>query len=106
MDTVANKVYILNDNWSYISYKTFTRPTYMITIGSSIYMTGDINIWKLDKELNILIQYNSTESTFPFYRGIYYNSSNGFIYVAPNNLTVIRVFDLNLTYNHNISISP
>jgi DNA-binding beta-propeller fold protein YncE len=104
-DIVASKVHIFNDDWSYVSYKTFTRPTYMITIDRSIYMTGDINIWKLDKDLNILLQFNSTGST-PYYSGIYFNSSNGFIYVAPCSLAEIQVFDLNLTYSHNISLSP
>jgi hypothetical protein len=103
-DHGAKRVYILNDDWSYVSYKNFTNPVYMITIGSSIYMTGNANIWKLDKDLNILIQFTSTGST-PNYRGIYYNSKNGFIYAAPSNLTEIQVFDLNLAYNHNISIS-
>jgi hypothetical protein len=105
IDHGASRAYILNDDWSYVSYKNFTNPAYMISIGSSIYMTGSSNIWKLDKELNILIQYNSTGSTSPLYRGIYFNSSNGFIFVVPSNLTEIQVFDLNLTYSHNISIS-
>jgi hypothetical protein len=100
----SGRVYILNDDWSYVSNKNFANPTYMITIENSIYMTGNTNIWKLDKDLNILIQYTST-GIYPYYRGIYYNSLNGFIYVAPSNLTEIQVFDLNLTYNHSISIS-
>jgi hypothetical protein len=78
----------------------------MITIGSSIYMTGNANIWKLDKDLNILFQFTSTANTTSKYRDIYYNSKNGFIYVAPYVLTEIQVFDLNLTYSHNISVSP
>jgi hypothetical protein len=101
-DTEASRVYILNNDWSYVSYKNFTYPAYMITIGSSIYMTGSLNIWKLDKDLNILIKYSSNL----FYRGIYYNSTIGFIYVAPNSLTELQVFDLDLFLNHSISISP
>jgi hypothetical protein len=84
IDHGASRAYILNDDWSYVSYKNFTNPAYMISIGSSIYMTGSSNIWKLDKELNILIQYNSTGSTSPLYRGIYFNSSNGFIIILHN----------------------
>jgi hypothetical protein len=105
IDHGASRVYILNDDCSIVSYKNFAYPAYMITIGSSIYMTGNTYIWKLYKDLNILIQYNSTGSTSPNFRGIYYNSSNGFIYVAPVNLKEIQVFDLNLIFNHNISIS-
>jgi hypothetical protein len=56
IDHGASRVYILNDDWSYVSYKNFAYPAYMITIGSSIYMAGGLNIWKLDEELNILIQ--------------------------------------------------
>ena len=67
-------------------------------------MSGYSNIWKVDKDLNALIQFNATSS--PSYRGIYYNVTNGFIYIAPLSLTVIHVFDLNITFNHIISISP
>ncbi len=104
VDNGAKRVYILNNDLSYFSYKNFAYPAYMITIGSSIYMAGGLNIWKLDEELNILIQYISN-GTYPNFRGIYYNSSNRFIYVAPNRLTEIQVFDLNLKYNQNISKS-
>jgi hypothetical protein len=106
IDHGTSRAYILNGDWSYVSYKNFSYPTYMITIGSRIYMTGSSNIWKLDKDLNILIQFNSTGNNTSKYRGIYYNSKNGFIYAAPMSLTEIQVFDLNLAYNHNISISP
>ncbi len=102
IDHGASRVYILNDDCSYVSYKNFTYPAYMITIGSSIYMTGNTYIWKLYKDLNFLIQYSSS----PFCNSINCNSSNGFIYVAPVNLKEIQVFDLNLAYNHKISISP
>ncbi len=106
IDFGAGRVYILNDDWSFVSYKKFNYPACMITIGSSIYMTGQSNIWKLDEDLNILIQYNSTNGTSSKYRGISYNSKTGFIFVAPISLTEIQVFDLNLQYSHNISVSP
>ncbi len=60
-DIVASKVHIFNDDWSYVSYKTFTRPTYMITIDRSIYMTGDINTLKvflLSKKGKVLTNYS------------------------------------------------
>jgi hypothetical protein len=104
VDNGAKRVHILNDDWSYVSYKNFSNPNYIIKIDSSLYLTGNTNIWKLDKDLNILIQYTST-GIYPNYRGIYYNSSNRFIYVAPMSLTEILVFNLNLIFNHSISIS-
>ena len=54
IDFVENKVYILNDKWSFVSSKTFAYPVQMITIGTSLYMSGDSNIWKLDDNLNVL----------------------------------------------------
>ena len=77
-DYSLNKIFILNESWSYISSKNFTRPTYLTTIGSSLYATGDNNIWKIDQNLNILIQYNAIGFS-PGHRGIYYNSTNNFI---------------------------
>jgi hypothetical protein len=44
MDHGANREHILNDNWAYVSYKTFTCPANVIAIGSSLYMTGDLKI--------------------------------------------------------------
>ena len=97
MDYGANKVYILNDDWLFISFKSFTQPAFMITVGSCLYMTGASNIWKLDKDLNVLNQITGN------YRGIFSNSS--LIYVAPQNFMEIHVFDLNLTLSHKINIS-
>ena len=104
LDYGASKVYILNDQWSFISYKVFNQPCNMITIGNSLYMTGDYNVWKLDKDLNILIEYNP--SGYPSYRAISYNPSNGFIYVAANTFSEIQVINLNLTLIRRVSTSP
>ena len=35
-----NGVYILNDQWEFISLKVFTGPFNMINIGNSLYMTS------------------------------------------------------------------
>ena len=105
MDMGADRVFIFNDQWSFISFKAFDSPAYMISIDNSLYMTGDYNIWKPDQDLNILIQYNST-GDWPGYRGISYNPSNGFIYVAAFWLKEIQVFNLNLTLIRRISTSP
>ena len=81
MDHGVNKVYILNDNWSFVSFKTFTLPAYLIAVENSLYLTGNLNLWKLDLNLNVLIQYNA--NSFPLYRGLYFNSTNRWLYVAP-----------------------
>ena len=66
----------------------------MITIGNSLYMTGDFNVWKVDQYLNILANYNLVSYTG--YRGISYNPSNGLIYVVASFLFEIQVFNLYL----------
>ena len=43
----------------------------MITVENSLYMTGDLNLWKLNQNLNTLIRYDDT--TGPGYRGLYIN---------------------------------
>ena len=105
MDWKANKVYILNDEWSFISSKSFNHPTYMISIGNSLYMTGYFNVWKVDQDLNILIEYNPTGGK-PYYHGISYSPSNGLIYVAAVNLQEIQVFNLDLALIRRFSTSP
>jgi hypothetical protein len=77
----------------------------MIPVGNYFYITGNSNIWKTDQQLNVLIRYNST-GTSPCYRGLYYNSTNNLIYVTPEALQVIHVFNLNLTLNDIISVAP
>ena len=103
MDNTANKTFIFNENWSFVLSKTFIKPAYMIAVENSLYMTGDTNIWKLDEKLNTLIQYNATGN--PSYRGLYFNSTNSWLYVTPYNLVVIHVFNLNLSLNHSFSTS-
>ena len=81
MDVGTSKVYIFNDEWSFISFKTITAPCNMISIGNSLYMTGVYNVWKVDKDLNFLINYQPN-GNYPVYRGMSYNLSNGLLYVA------------------------
>ena len=66
-------------------------------------MTGNSNLWKLDLNLNTLIQYNAPG--IPGYRGLYFNSTNRLLYMAPWALKEILEFNLNLTLNHSFSIS-
>ncbi len=100
------KIFVFDEQWNYVSEKlSFTRVAYMILVGNHFYITGDSVVWKTDEQLNKLIQYNSTGSS-PLYRGLYYSSSNNLIYVAPYNLQVIHVFNLDLRLTDTISSSP
>ncbi len=99
-------IFVFDENWNYVLNKSsFLSVVYMIPEGNYFYITGDLNIWKTDHQLNVLLQYNSTESS-PSYRGLYYSSTNDLIYVAPYSLQMIHVFNLNLTLNDTISITP
>ena len=91
MDYGASKVFILSDEWSFIASKSSDYPTYMISIDNSLYMIGYFNIWKVDQDLNILIQYNPGGDSY--YGGISYNPSNGLIYAAAASLKEIQVFN-------------
>ena len=104
LDGGANIVFIINDQWKFISSKGFTHPVYMISSGNSLYMTGYLNVWKLDQDLNILIQYNPRD--YPSYRGISYNPPDGLIYVVAFGLNEIQVFNHDLTLIRRISTSP
>ena len=104
MDSSANKVYILNDEWKFISFKSFKYPAYMVTIGTSIYMTGYYSVWKVDEDLNILIEYNT--GGYPWYRGISYNPSNGLIYVVSVYSNEIQVFSSELALIRRFSTEP
>ena len=104
MDYSANKTYILNDSWTFDQTKRFNLPSYIIGVEKNLYMTGDWNLWKLNENLKTLIVYNATGIVW--YRGLYFNSTNRLLYVAACALSVIHVFDLNLTFNHSFSTSP
>ena len=67
----------------------------MISVGNSIFMNGDYNVWKVDQVLNISINYVPTGRE-PGYCRISDNSSNGLIYVPSASLKEIQVFNLRL----------
>ncbi len=97
------KIFIFDDEWNYISEKaSFTNAAFIISVGNNFYITGDSNIWKIDEQLNKLIQYDS----YPSYLGIYYSSSDNLIYVAPQNWQVIHIFDLDLRLIDSILTAP
>jgi hypothetical protein len=93
---------ILNDSYGYVTEKTFPQATYMLTMNSNLYITGDDNIWKTDKNLNILITYNGSGSV---YRDINFNLTENLIYVAPMSCTYLEVFDLNLTLKYQVNLT-
>ena len=97
----SSKVNKLNDNWSFVSFKEFRMPMFMISVENSLYMTGTKNVWKLDKDLNILIQYNGTSTVTYF--GLYFNSTNSLLYVVEVHSREIHVLNLNLTLIHSFS---
>jgi hypothetical protein len=100
------KIFVFDENWNYVSNKSsFLNVNYMIPVGNYFYISGRYNIWKTDKQLNVLFQYNSNGST-PHYVGLYHNSTNNLIYVAPGRFQMIHVFNFNLTLNDSISITP
>ncbi len=99
---VESKIFIFDEDWNYASNKPFKKVNYMISIENFFWITGDVNIWKTDEELNILIQYNSTGYNFG-YSGLYFNSKSNLIYVVSYSLNLIKEFNLNVTVN-NISI--
>ncbi len=104
IDSLANIIFLLNDNYGYITKKTFSNPNYIVNVNSSLYITGGSNIWKTDKYLNILITYSTT--TVHNYNIILFNCTENLIYVAPSAHNYFQVFDLNLTLYNNVSVSP
>ena len=102
IDYDANRIYLLDENYEFISEKTFPVPNYMVTVNLSLYITGDNNIWKTDKYLNVLITYSESA----YYNGIYFNSTEYSIYVAPFANAYFKVFDLDLNPQYTVSLSP
>ncbi len=101
------KIFVFDDNWNYVSNKSsFLNVNYMIPGGNYFYITSNDNIWKTDQQLNVLITHTNSTGSSPKYTGLYYNSTKNLIYVALCYLEVIHVFNLNLTLNDSISITP
>ena len=102
-DFRGNTIFILNDEWKYLTSKSFSNPAYMITIDNNLYIVCNSYLYKTDKYLNILNTYQPTSS--PSYRGIYYNSTSRLIYTVGESSKTIEIFDLNPSLNQNISVS-
>ena len=103
-DRDANKTYIFDEYWSYISSKSFHTPCFMVSVNSTLYITGQYNIWNVNSDLDVLLQYNAISSCW--FRQMYLNNSNNLLYVAALSLKKVYVFDLNHNFDHSISISP
>ena len=101
MDFAANKIIIFDANWQYLTFKSFNQTINIITVNNNLYFSCYFNIYKTDKYLNIIIQYNAPASAT--YRGLYFNSLNNTIYVT--GFSKIYIFDLNLNLVDSISTS-
>jgi hypothetical protein len=96
-------IFLLDDNYDYVTNKTFIHPAYMLTINSNLYITGYSSIWKTDKYLNVLETYTSTGAN---YRGIYFNSTENLIYIADSYNSDFLIFNMNLSLEYKVSVSP
>ncbi len=93
---IYDKIYIFNEEWSYVDQKEFHGVKYMITIDNNFYITGSATLWKTDKDLNVMIQIEKL-SPRPCYCGIYYNSTNNLVYFPDYcNKRSIEVYNSNL----------
>ena len=98
VDYHGNKIYTLNNNWEFISSTTsFNAATCMIVVNNSIYISGDMNVWKTDINLNVINQYNSTSAKW--YRDIYVDSVKSLVYVVNTRFNKIEIFELKKQFN-------
>jgi hypothetical protein len=94
IDWSESRVIIFNEKWKYKSYKYFKNPANMIRHEDSIFITAQYSLFKTDKKLNIIQQYNCSEGTNPSYRGIMFNSKNSTLYVVAYESRLIYEFTL------------
>ena len=102
IDHPANKIIIFDDNWQFLKFVNFPNPNYLITVNTSLYITGDLNIWKTDKYLNISKQYSGNACLY--YIGIFYDQTNQTFYVTSGSYT-IGLFSYDFVYISSISLS-
>ena len=101
-DSGSAIVYKLSDTWEYVAQNYFPSPKMILAISNNLYISAESNIFKTDNNLNVLSQYNASDT---FYQGFYYNPADNLIYVASSLSNAIHVFDLNLSFNSSISTS-
>ena len=95
------KILVYNEHWEYQRNLTLSEnPLYSLYANNSTYisLSGGV-IRKYDKYLNEYIQTNETG----YYRGLYFNATNGLIYAANSN-NQISIFDQNLSFVRSFSI--
>jgi hypothetical protein len=95
VDSGWSKINIFDENWNFINSIPYSLPHNIATINNTLFITSENSIYKSDKYLNLIQQYNSTDS--PRYYGIYYNTTNNLIYVVAFDHKRIDIFDLELT---------
>ncbi len=91
---------MFNKNWEFLNIKNLAKPVYMEIVDNELYITGDHNIYKTDKNVNLIKTFTNTGAG---YRGIYYNKTNNIFYIAAEFLFKIDIFDRNLTLLFSIS---
>jgi hypothetical protein len=104
LNSFDDRIYILNDEYQFLSQISWSVPTKMITIGYSVYIAGYNYIFKTDTDLKVLLQFKDFHYG-PRYHDRYYNSTNSLMYVTATNFNSIHVFDLNLNLVDTMPIS-
>ena len=85
--------YIFDNNWNYVTNKTFLLAYSIVRVENYIYVTSNTNFCKADLQLNIikeLAAYNTMT-------GLYYNCTDNLLYTTVFHRKLIRYYDLNLT---------
>ena len=104
-NTWGNRIYIFDDSWQFVTFKSLFMPKYIITIGSDLFITGQDNIFKTDKDINVLAQSNPNgkkvdeDNICKYCNGYGYmglHFMNNSLYVAHFSLELIEIYDLNL----------
>ena len=73
----------------------------MVTVGSYLYISSGNTIFKTDKNLNSLDQYNNSNA---IYHGLYYDCTSNILYLCNEYNRTVDLFDLNFVLSENISL--
>ena len=105
IESTSNKIFMFDENWNYLLNRTIPGPSHLISSNNMIYISAFGNIFQTDKNLNIFLNY-----TCPYggvnYAGIYHNATDNTVFAVSNFLTLIHIFDQNLTIIDSINLSP
>ena len=103
-----NRIFILNEDWTIVSFKDYKFSRYIVAVKDNLYIVGDESIYKTNSKLELLGNITSRDS---YYTGIY--STDSLIYVTSIKLNIsieiemsIKIFDLNLVAYDSITTTP